>query len=145
MWISFNLIYTGNPFYFILVRNAWIDIPVPVFVLNIALISHFFDLPWHYFHTSKVEIITFFIFGSLVCLSRKMIDRTLLLISTALFLGPLFFTDLMSFSRYQIINFPIFLYLAIDLPGSLYRTLITVFYISLLIIGVFFINWYWIG
>ncbi|HSW96284.1 MAG TPA: glycosyltransferase family 39 protein [Candidatus Saccharimonadales bacterium] len=148
VWVLFCFFRTGNPFYFITVRSQWFSLGVfsPLTILyNLYLVYNFFNLPLHSFHYSQLDT-AMILFVSVVLLgSFKKIPQVLWIVIFSLFLSPLLVTDTQSFSRYQSISFPLFMYLAIISKNFYYKILIIVFYILLLLLSIGFVNWYWIG
>ena len=146
-WLFYCFIHTGNPFYFLSIRSGWESIPAfIIFFHNIVLLMLTQYLPLHSFHYSQLDnyvIITTFL---LLILSWKKINSILWLIAFMLWIGPLLTTDTMSFSRYQIISFPIFLYIASQIKSkTTYVVITTILACCLFITALFFVNWYWLG
>lgn len=143
-WILFCYMQTGNGLYFLSVRANWI--PSQIFILhNLAMVLLYLKLPLHAFHYSKIDVISIGLIGFILWKSRKVLRMEFWLISFFLWIGPLSTTDTMSFSRYQIVSFPLFLYLAQKLKGIAYTTLLSIFCVGLFILSLFFVNWYWLG
>lgn len=145
LWTLFNFYQTGDPFYFLKIRQAWSDWGALSILHNLNLISYFFYLPLHSFHLSRIDIAIVFITLLLIIKSIKDLKPILWTISLLLWAFPLISHDLMSFSRYQIISFPLFIYLAIKLRGINYLLTLFLFAIGLLVTSLYFINWHWIG
>lgn len=147
IWILFNYINTGHPFYFYNIQKAWVpnglNPPPPFYTL--MLILNFAWLPLHSFHYSKIDVIIFLIFVTLLFNSKKILKKELWTISLLTLALPLFTRDLMSFSRYQSVSFPLFIYLATILKPTYFYILAIFFGAGLLVTSLFFINWYWIG
>ncbi len=144
LWLSYCYLQTGNALYFLSIRSVWFSDPVPI-LHNFLMIFLFWKLPLHNFHTSQIDVTTIIVLLALLIKSKKMIKPELWLISFALWLGPLLTTDTMSFTRYQIISFPIFIYLAQILVGYKYWALTIIFFLGLLFTSLLFVNWYWLG
>ena len=146
-WLAYCFKQTGNPFYFYTVRSAWFqqDFPFAPLWHNFLLIIQFTRLPFHYFHTSAVDILVIFLSLYLVVKSQQFLSKSLWLISLVLAITPLVVTDTMSYTRYQIVSFPLFIYLANSLNGWLYWLVIVGFTAGLFIVSLYFVNWYWIG
>lgn len=145
VWIIFNIFNTGNPLYFFSVRSAWFQHGFIAPLYNLMLVFASIWFPLHSFHASRVEV--FIVLTSLIVLikSRKSLKREFWWISFLLWLSPLLITDFMSFTRYQIVSFPLFIILAMKLKFRHYLILLTLFAIFLFIISLYFVNWYWIG
>lgn len=144
LWIYFVFINTLNPFYFLSVRSAWVEMPFPLFA-NLMRIVTFPDLHFHDFHSSLVDVLVIVTFFIVIITSRSYLKRELWLVSLCVWLSPLLVTDTMSFSRYQIISFPMFIYLAHVLRGYKYLVVLALFSVGLFVVSLFFVNWYWIG
>ncbi len=148
---------TGNPFYFATVQSNWLfqksdplllklfKIPPIVFIYNIAMIPLFWLLPIHYFHSSTVDVFSM-VFGFIVLIkSKSKLLKKMWLIALSLFLFPLLIKDLISFSRFQIVIYPFFLFLSQIFSSRVYLFVLLIFTISLFAISTLFVNWYWIG
>jgi len=144
LWIIYCYIQTGNRLYFYLVRAAWTTIPIPI-IHNLAMIMSLATLPLHDFHLSKIDVFSIVIVLVLLIKSKKSLHPQLWIMSFLLWLGPLLVTDTMSFSRYQIVSFPLFVYLSQKIHGAWYMILLTIFGIGLYILSLYFVNWYWVG
>jgi len=147
LWILYVYIQTGNPLYFINVRNQWVtnELPLIRFFQNIMTILSFSNLNIHAFHSSKIDALNAVVVLALLILSRNGLPKKLWWISFSLWLTPLMFSDLISFSRHQTVSFPIFIYLSQVLNGLSYKIVLGLFIVGLFIISLFFVNWYWIG
>lgn len=147
LWILYCYQNTGDPFFFNLVQKAWLphkSIFMPV-VYNLWIMANFLILPVHSIGASKIDALIILIIALLLMRSRKILPRKLWLISLLLWLTPLLTKGPISYSRLQIISFPLFIYLSLSVPDKKFKFLITFFAFSLLFTSVFFINWYWIG
>jgi len=147
LWLWFCFYYTSDPFYWFSIQSNWYNFQQFSFPLtnNLQTIFQFFSLPLHAFHKSKIEVLTILTAGALLFYSRKKIKPELWWISLLFWAVPLIFKDTMSFSRYQIISFPLFIYLATALKGLSYKLVILVFLFYLFFTSLFFVNWYWVG
>jgi Gpi18-like mannosyltransferase len=150
LWMCFNYLNTGNFIYFLYVRSFWsasnfTAIPFLAILHNIALIILFPLLPLHAFHTSEVDLLTVLVFFLFLIKNKKILPKTYWLIALSLWLSPLLVTDTMSFSRYQSVNFPIFIYLAHILKGKPYAFIFFLFLSLFAIVSLFFVNWWWVG
>lgn len=149
-WMIFNYKNTGSFIYFISARSYWassafLNLPILAVLHNAALLILFPFLPFHTFHTSKVDMLSVLLFLLLLIKSKKVLPKTYWLIALCLWLSPLLVTDTMSFSRYQSVNFPIFIYLAHILKGKSYVLVLILFLASLAVVSLFYVNWWWIG
>jgi hypothetical protein len=145
LWMTFCYIQTGNPLYFLTIRSAWSSYGMFAILHNFQTLLQFPQLPIHDFHASQIDTFCMFIIGILLIVSRKHLPPALWWISFSLWLSPLLVTDTMSFTRYQIVSFPIFYYLAITLNKKYYFSILSLFTAGLLFFSLGFVNWYWIG
>ncbi len=153
LWALFSFVQTANPLIFLKVRGFWLmntyQLPwklfVPYIFKNIYSILEFPFLPWHSFASSRIEIITVFIIVIILIKSRNKIPYEFWTISFFLWLFPLLSTTLMSFTRYQIVSFPLFYFLAKKLKGWKYGMVLGLFTISQFLVSLYFVNWVWLG
>lgn len=147
LWMVFCYIQTGNPLYFYLVRSTWSVSNTPFLFIwhNLFLLLILPLLPLHLFHFSQIDVLTAIMVAVLLVKSKKLLSYELWWIVFILWANPLLVSDTMSFTRYQITSFPLFIYLATILHGVWYKIVLILFGIGLLIISLFFVNWYWIG
>ena len=145
-WMAYCFIQTGNPLYFYSVRSAWSHVGLFAPFYNLASILIFPVLPFHSFHLSQIEVISVITTLFLLVVSKKLLKPQLWWVSFLLWASPLLVTDLMSFSRYQTVSFPLYIFLALSLKSKIYYAIVLgIFSVGLLAISLFFINWYWIG
>lgn len=146
LWLIFNYFKTGDPFYFIDIRKYWFPLgPIDTLLLDFKLIFYFSFLDIHGFRFSQLDIVFVFFFGAMLALSRRYLKKEMWWISFSLFITPLLLNSTMSFSRYQIVSFPIFIFLASRLNKKYFALTFVLFYSCLLLISLVFVNWYWIG
>jgi hypothetical protein len=150
IWSLYNYINTGNPFYYLSTRphggvGLFTVIPFMSVFHNFALIFLFPLLPLHSFHFSQLDVLTVLVFLLLLIKGKKVLPPVYFWVSLALWLSPLLAKDLMSYSRYQSINFPIFIYLAHVLSGKRYILILSLFVVGLMITSLYFVNWWWVG
>lgn len=146
-WLAYCWVNTGSPIYWLTIQSSWYSskgFSFPLFQ-NIATIFKFFSLPWHSFHVSRIDVLTIIFAGILLFVSRKKLRPELWRMSLLLWIVPLVTRDTMSFTRYQIVLFPLFLYLAQKLRGGGYIFLLSVFCLGLFLLSIYFVNWYWVG
>jgi len=135
---------TGNPFYFLAVHSNWY-MPQPPIYAFFWSVAHFKTLPWDLFHHSRLDVLSIIVFGILIVYSRNWLPKPWWYVSLLLWLIPVLTLDTMSASRYQIINLPVFIYVAHMLPKRSYLFTITCCAIVLCIVAILFVNWVWIG
>lgn len=111
---------------------------------NLQTIWRFSSLPWHVYKSSKSEIIGFFIGLYLLFKSRKMPHPELWYISLSLLLIPLLIKSFTSYARYEMVAFPLFIYLATKLKSWWYEVFISISFVLFLYISLVFINWGWV-
>lgn len=146
IWALFVYIQTGFLFYFYTAQHAWIQSEkLPPFLYNLAIISFFPKLPLHYFNSSKIDVVMIVITAFLLFKSRKYLRPELWWISFLLYSTQLVIIHTMSFSRYQSVSFPLFIYIASRFNTKYFLCVAFLFYVGLLIVSIFFVNWYWIG
>lgn len=153
MWLLFNYYQTNNLFAFLKVRDylvknslfsSLITIINPL-LNNLYRIIEFPFLPWHAFADSKIEVISVIIIFYLLIKSKKYLDYRLWWIAFGFWIFPLVTTSLISYSRYQVVSFPIFYYLAKRLNNWQYTGVFLTFIIGLFVLSLYFVNWYWFG
>ena len=122
IWLYLNFVQTGNLLHFYEVQRSWSSESTFHLHLsdNVKQIENFFILPFHSFHASQVEVVTVISGLIILMFSRKKILPELWWISVFLFALPLIIKDTMAFSRYQIVVFPLFLYLSLVLKRWAY-------------------------
>ncbi len=147
LWIVFNYIYTGNPLYFYSIRSEWFKtyFPLSPLLWNFALLFYIPALPLHSFHYSMIDYLTVILLLLLLFKSKKFLGYKLWWMSFLLWLTPLLVTDTMSYTRYQIVAFPVFIYLAHILKKISYFIVLCMFLIGLFAASILFVNWYWLG
>jgi Gpi18-like mannosyltransferase len=146
-WLQFCFTQTGNPLYWNEVQSVWFQSSSLFYPIkhNVSLILSFWKLPLHSWHESKVD--TFVVLASLfiVIFGKKVLKPQLWLIIFLLVVVPLFDKDMMSYSRYQSVSFPLFLYLGLKIKGIPFYLLCGVFLILLCVCSLFLVNWYWVA
>lgn len=147
VWFYYNFLQTGDFLYFYRVQSFWYEKQsfFSPLINNINNLISFNSLPLHFFHKSKIDILTALAGIALLIVSRKKLTTELWLISLSLIVFPLLTKDTMSYSRYQSVVFPLFLYLAIVLKKGVYGLVAGLFLITLFITSLYFINWFWVG
>lgn len=146
-WLLFCFIQTGNPLYWATVQSAWFPTKSLLNPLyhNINQVRSFFALPLHDFHNSRIDVLTVFGVLALLVFSWKKLPKELWWGSFCLWFFPLLSKDMISFSRYQIVSFPLFLYVAQSTSMKTFIFLFIACFTVLLMISLYFVNWYWVG
>ena len=133
---------TGNFLEFVAVRSLWGG----TLISTLWSITHFWDLPIHGFHYSLIDLMSICTVGIILFLSRNYLPKLLWQSSFLIWIIPLLTTDTMSASRYQIINLPIFIYIAYVIKNRwLWWSFCLLNVIGLLFVSLKFINWNWLG
>jgi len=144
IWFYFCYIQTGNPFYWQVAESIFYPANNVIFS-NLKQIFLFWSLPFHGFHESKVDVSTLVFTFVLLLLSRKFLKPQLWSISLLLWFAPLLTKDLMSYTRFEIVSFPLFIYLGAKIKGVSFYVVSGMFLVGLFVTSLYFINWYWIG
>ncbi|MCL4364184.1 hypothetical protein M1328_03010 [Patescibacteria group bacterium] len=153
-WIYFCYHFTGDPFFFVKVRYFWVHNNIPFisstsplvfFLNNLYNIVELPFLSFHLFYSSKVDVIVTFVVLFLLLKSWKKIPVELWWISCLIWIFPLVSTSYIGYSRYQVISFPLFYYLAKYLPGKFFYFFLVIFAVGLFWLSLYFVNWYWVG
>ena len=146
-WLRFCYMQTGNPMYWSTVQSVWYKPRSPFYLAfhNIQTVISFFVLPFHSWHASKVDAFNVILVVFLIFKSKKYLKRELWLMCLFICISPLFLKDTMSYSRYIIVAFPLFIYVASVVKGKTFVILSCVLYVLLLITSVYFVNWYWVA
>lgn len=146
-WLLFNYVQTGDPFFFRTIYRVWDDTPFYLHpVTNIYVMANLFSLPLHAFHYSFLDTCVALLTLFILLASRKALPPVLWWVGFLLWLTPFISHDLMSFTRYQTVSFPLFLLYAGRLSkNSLCLPVLFIFSGLLLLISILFVNWYWIG
>lgn len=146
-WLLFNLHQTGDALFFLSARKAWnlIDFPLGI-LINPFIIGQTFYHPFqHFFHVSHIDSLTALITGILLVKSRNQLPKTLWLISFLIWITPLASSDVMSFSRYQLVNIPLLIYVTRQIPTKLFPIVIGGLFLITLYLSPYFVNWHWFG
>jgi hypothetical protein len=147
LWVIYNYLQTGNPLYFYAIQKSWDSTPVYLHLVeNLWSIIHLFELSPHSFHSSFINASLAIYVFLLLILSRKHLPPILWWISFLLWFTPFISIDLMSFSRYQSVSFPLFLFASLLTRNNKIYTLVAIIFFGLLLItSLYFVNWYWVG
>lgn len=147
LWLYFCNQTTGNSYYWLVAQKGWFNSPNALYPIkhNITQLLNFWSLPFHHFNDSKLDFIVLLSTIVLLTKSRKRLSPELWWVSFLFAIPVLFFKDTLSYSRYQIVSFPIFIYLAQVVRGTKFTVLSIVFFILLLVTALFFVNWFWVG
>jgi hypothetical protein len=144
IWIVFSYIQSGDFLYLIHIREAWLSSNNGI----ITLVHHALTFPiqWtHTFGSSQIEIIMVLITGLVILNMRDKIPKKYQLISLSLYLLPIFLNGEVSFSRLQLVSFPIFLFIAKVTSDKFFNLLLASSYALMILFSIMFVNWYWVG
>jgi hypothetical protein len=148
-WCFYSYLLTGNSVYWHEVQSVWFKSPsiLHTFGQNFVSIFSFFDYPIHGTRESKLDVLSVIVVLGLIIWSRKFFHKypQLWWVSLFIWLTPLLVKDLMSYSRYQIISFPIFIFLAARVTGWKFYALSALFLILLFYTSLHLVNWQWVG
>jgi hypothetical protein len=108
-------------------------------------ILHFFSLKWHRFHKSRIDVISIILAGWLIYKSPKRLPIVWVYLALGLWFFPVLTHDTMSASRFQVINLPLFIYVAAVLPKRWYPIVMATSVVGLMVVSILFVNWVWIG
>jgi len=141
---------TGNWIYFTVAQRRWGHDSLAVFenVLTNVFVtgSHFFSLRLLSDNQCQVDYAVMAVCLMILVLSYRRLPLELWSFSALVWLAPLMFKDLMSFSRYMSVSFPVFIYLAGTMKRKLVFGLVLGCFLagSLLIDGMM-VTWHWVG
>jgi Gpi18-like mannosyltransferase len=137
----------GDPFYWYHVQSLWYSSSSVLQTVwdNIMRVLTYWQLPLHEAHNSKVDTLIVILGGILLFKSKKFLKPQLWWISLLLWIFPLLLKDTMSFSRFQSVSFPLFIYLAMTLNKAYFIIVSAIFFILLCMTSIIFVNWYWVG
>ena len=142
-WLSLNYENTGYPFYFLNIRSEWWSgFPFSLF-FNLSKFVEFPVAAFHLIYSSQVNVITFILFLLVLVKSSQKMKPEFWWTSLVILLFP-FLVNAMN-SRFQVVNFPIFVYLANTLNDWQYLFVVLLFWVILLFTSLYFVNWHWVG
>jgi hypothetical protein len=147
--LLFDYFNTGHWNYFALAQRRW-GFEGSAFLgnfLNNTLVagSHFFRLKLLSDHDCQVDYTMMLISLAVIVLSYKRLPLELWTFSALQWLVPLLLKDLMSFSRFVSISFPLFIYLAGIRRRFVFWALLGCFLAGSLLIDGRMVTWHWVG
>ncbi len=147
VWHYLCYINTGDPFYWYHIQSLWYSSPSIFQTIwnNIMRVLTYWHLPLHESSNSKIDTLMVILGGMLLLKSKRFLKPQLWWISLFIWIFPLLVKDTMSYSRFQSVSFPLFIYLAYVLKRTHFIIVSIIFFILLLLTSIFFVNWYWIG
>lgn len=152
-WLLLNKARTGNPFFF---RSAigWWGYEGRLSFANLwntmsGKFEHFSSMSWHSFHDSQLDFIVFLLAIVLLVIAFRTLPLHYSLFAVTVIAVPLLSKDLMSFSRYVVVAWPLWLaFVGVVRPR--YRHFVCGILLLLVLAGQLinaehFVNWQWVG
>ncbi len=146
----FNYIQTGHWNYFALAQRRW-GMQGSAFLDNLlnnlfVAGSNFFSLKFLSEHDCQADYTMMVIALVAVVLSYKRLPLELWTFSALQWFVPLLLKDLMSFSRYVSVSFPLFIYLALTVKRKwVFGVVLGAFVAGYLVIDGMMVTWHWVG
>lgn len=147
LWMYFCYLQTGDWMKWYNIQNVWYHTQ-PLFkplIDNLAKLANFYRLPLHSWRESQIDSFTIIAGLLLLVGSKRYLKPEFWWICLLFWITPLLIKDTLSYSRYQMTSFPLFIYLAFIVPRQVYIILLVLFSLGLFISMLFFQNWYWVG
>ncbi len=148
-YLLYNYLQTGHWNYFVLVERRW-GFEGSAFLgnfLNNVFVTgvNFFKLKFLSDHNCQFDYLMMLTVLLLLFLSYKRLPLELWAFSALQWCIPLVVKDLMSFSRYMSISFPLFLYLAGVKRRAVFWVLLACFAAGALLVEGRMVTWHWVG
>lgn len=141
LWMLFCYIQTGDFVYFYKTRFLWPRPSMFPLLWNLYSLTQINVFPLF----ARIDIIGVILSGIFLVLSRKFLQPVLWWTTFALWIMPLLVQQAtMSYSRFEIVFFPLFIYISGRLSEKNYFFILNCFVCFLLIVSLLFINSYWI-
>jgi len=150
-YAAFNLARVGDPVFFHTVQYKWRNVtadPLGNLWRNVVeRVSGFFSLDLHSFHSSKLDVVVMVAFACLIVAMWRdsRFPRELTIWAAVLWAVPLVSKDLMSFSRYMAVSFPVFYFLARSRQRWAPVAVLVAFFAGYLIALAGVIGYRWVG
>jgi len=150
VWFLYSFFKSGHPLIFVTARQYWTPTyPFIIIFFNFDTIKNMICYsilkPFNYMTFLQIDTLFILVIATILFYAKKVLSNELWWISLCLWLGPLVMTTIVSFSRYQIVSFPLFIFLASVTNKTMFVVLCILFAIGLVYTSLFFVNWYWIG
>jgi hypothetical protein len=148
-WLNWRNV--GNPFFFSTVLSSWgymIKSAFGHFRDNLITTgTDFLSLGFHRFHSSQLDYIVMLLFAVVLVVMwlNREFPKQLTLWSSILWLVPMLSKDLMSFSRYMCVSFPVFLFVGSHSKRWVLYLLLAVFCAGYLWALARVIHYQWLG
>lgn len=144
---------TGDPLYFVQATEWWGYEPSQVWrnlwSNTVGMAIRFSTLPWHGFHHSRMDFLVLITSVVALVAGLRRIPAHFSAYAAAVILIPLLTKDLMSFSRYVLVAWPLFLVPAVLVPHRLRAILLGTLSVLCLLAQMSnmgsFVNWHWVG
>ncbi len=150
-YLMFNYFQTGHWNYFALAQKRW-GFQGSAFLVNfldntVVAGSSFFSLPFlNGGHDCQVDYLAMALTLAILILSYKRLPLELWTFSALQWFVPLLLKDLMSFSRYMSISFPLFIYLAWTIKRKwVFGVVLGAFVACFLVTDGRMVTWHWVG
>ena len=148
-----NAVKTGDPFYFTQATDWWGydegTLWANLWHNTYETAVQFTRLPWHGFHRSKLDFIVLGVSAVVLLLGVRAVPLHYSVYAGAVLLIPLLAKDLMSYSRYALLAWPLFLVPVVLVRDELRRwvfgVLSVLFLLGQMTNMAAFVNWHWVG
>jgi len=148
-----NYVKTGDPFYFAKITTWW-GYESGSWIQNLVnntygKVLEFGSLPWHGFHRSKLDFIVLFLASIFLLLGLRVLPRHWVVYSLLILIIPLLTKDLMSYCRYMLMAWPVFV-----VPVLLVRrrrlawtfSILSLLFLCGQLLSIsHFVNWFWVA
>lgn len=148
--LLFDYLDTGHWTYFTLAQRRW-GFDSTGFLENIlnnifVTGSRFFGMKVLSYADSQIDYAAMVVFLAILALSYRRLPLELWSFSALVWLAPLISKDLSSFSRYMLVSFPVFIYLAGTMKRKLvFGAVLGCFLAGSLVIDGMMVTWHWVG
>ena len=148
-----NAVKTGDPFYFTQATDWWGyhegTLRANLWHNTCVTAAEFTRLPWHGFHRSKLDFIVLAVSAVVLLFGFRAVPLHYTVYAGAVLLIPLLAKDLMSYSRYALLAWPLFL-IPVVLVRDEFRRWVFGILSVLFLLGQMtnmaaFVNWHWVG
>lgn len=131
-YMVLNYFKMGNWLFFSTVQQSWGNPTSALYNLKANILTRgldFFSLQFHHFHSSQLDYLMMILFGAwtLLLWLDKAFPKHLALWSTMIWIVPLISKDMMSYSRYLCVCFPVFMFLSLRLRPWMLGILVALF------------------
>lgn len=148
-WFWYNYAKTGDPFFFYTMQQRWFagESMAGNLFHNLGALFRFSELQWHSFHSSRIDALVMAVSIVILAAGARRLKGMETAYAAAILVIPLISKDLMSYSRYAVAAWPLFLIIA---TWSVNRkwpaaTILILSVIGQLLLTVRLVNWEWVG